>query len=262
MRSCVDVRRIPIVKSHPKVNALNISLTRNAVINASYWNVLSNYNCCSDFNRATLDLYNWLQLRVLKYVNGTTWLKNGKMTPTYDITVTLKWALRRLKSPAYRLFAQSSVQAQMKENIKAPHYWPFWGESTGDRRIALTKGQQRGKCFHLLTSSWQLPYRITLVSFTSEIIEQIIQGGDKPLRPHQPALEEEQPAGAMALVERCWEEDPQKRPDFSEIRARVRDFNKGKYVLRMWFFVSCAHFLMARTNMEERIMVAFRQKHP
>ena len=45
---------------------LNILLTRNAVINAPHWNVLSNYNCCSDFNRATLDLYNWLQLRAFK----------------------------------------------------------------------------------------------------------------------------------------------------------------------------------------------------
>ena len=24
-------------------------------------------------------------------------------------------------------------QAQIKENIKAPHHWPMWGESTGDR---------------------------------------------------------------------------------------------------------------------------------
>ena len=27
-----------------------------------------------------------------------------------------------------------------KENIKAPRYWPLWGESTGDRWIPLTKG--------------------------------------------------------------------------------------------------------------------------
>ena len=31
--------------------------------------------------------------------------------------------------------------------------WPFWGESTGDRCTPLTKGQQRWKCFHLMTSS-------------------------------------------------------------------------------------------------------------
>ena len=33
------------------------------------------------------------------------------------------------------------VQVQIKENIKAPRYWPLWGESTGDRWIPLTKGQ-------------------------------------------------------------------------------------------------------------------------
>ena len=33
------------------------------------------------------------------------------------------------------------VQAQIKENIKAPRHWLLWGESTGDRWIALTKGQ-------------------------------------------------------------------------------------------------------------------------
>ena len=32
--------------------------------------------------------------------------------------------------------------------------WHWWGEFTGERWIPLTKGQQRGKCFDLMTSSW------------------------------------------------------------------------------------------------------------
>ena len=44
----------------------------------------------------------------------------------------------RLKSPAYRLFAQPFGQARIKENIKAPRHWPLWGESTGDWWIPLT----------------------------------------------------------------------------------------------------------------------------
>ena len=40
-----------------------------------------------------------------------------------------------------------------KENIRAPRHWPLWGEFTGDRWISRTKGQERGKCFHLMTSS-------------------------------------------------------------------------------------------------------------
>ena len=43
-----------------------------------------------------------------------------------------------------------------KENIKAPRHWPLWGEFTGDQRIPRTKGQLRGKCSHLMTSSWVL----------------------------------------------------------------------------------------------------------
>ena len=34
-----------------------------------------------------------------------------------------------LKSPASRLFAQTFIQAQIKENIKAPRHWPLCGNS-------------------------------------------------------------------------------------------------------------------------------------
>ena len=57
------------------------------------------------------------------------------------IIVTSWWARWRLKSPASRLFTQPFVQAQIKENIKAPPLWPLYGEFTGDRWIPSTKGQ-------------------------------------------------------------------------------------------------------------------------
>ena len=38
-----------------------------------------------------------------------------------------------LKSPGSRLFAEPFVQAQIKEYIKAPRYWPLGGKVTGDR---------------------------------------------------------------------------------------------------------------------------------
>ena len=47
----------------------------------------------------------------------------------------------RLKSPALPLFTQPFIQAQIKENIKAPHHWPLYGEFTGDRQIPRTNGQ-------------------------------------------------------------------------------------------------------------------------
>ena len=38
----------------------------------------------------------------------------------------MRW---RLKSTASRLFTQPFIQAQIKENIKIPHHWPFYGNS-------------------------------------------------------------------------------------------------------------------------------------
>ena len=49
--------------------------------------------------------------------------------------MTSWWARWRLKSPASRLFTQSFIQAQIKENIKAPCHWSLWGEFVGDRWI-------------------------------------------------------------------------------------------------------------------------------
>ena len=70
------------------------------------------------------------------------------------ITVTSKWAWQHLKSPASWLFSQPFIQTQIKGNIKAPRHWPLCGEFTGDRWIPPTIGQLRGKCFHLMMSSW------------------------------------------------------------------------------------------------------------
>ena len=42
------------------------------------------------------------------------------------IAVTSQWARWHLKSPASRLFSQAFIQAQIKENIKAPRQWPLY----------------------------------------------------------------------------------------------------------------------------------------
>ena len=40
-----------------------------------------------------------------------------------------------------RLFTELFIQAQIKENTKAPRHWPLCMEFTGDRWIPRTKGQ-------------------------------------------------------------------------------------------------------------------------
>ena len=68
-----------------------------------------------------------------------------------NITVTSQWTRWHFKSPASRLFTQPFIQAQIKENIKAPRPWPLFGEFTGD---SPHKGPVTLKCFHWMTSSW------------------------------------------------------------------------------------------------------------
>ena len=77
------------------------------------------------------------------------------VTWLWDITMTSWWPQWRLKSSASRLFTQPFIQTQIKENIKALRNLPFeWGIHR-DRRIPRTNGQLRGKCIHLMTSSWK-----------------------------------------------------------------------------------------------------------
>ena len=40
------------------------------------------------------------------------------------ITMTSFWARWRLKSPAFRLYTQTFVHAQINKNIKVPRHWP------------------------------------------------------------------------------------------------------------------------------------------
>ena len=78
------------------------------------------------------------------YFSSGTWildLSHDQIWANWLADVT--W---RRKSPASRLFTQPFIQAQIKVNIKAPRHWPMW--------IPRRKGQWRGKCFHLMTSSW------------------------------------------------------------------------------------------------------------
>ena len=61
-------------------------------------------------------------------------VSNGRLA-NRGLTSSLQWRDNetrwRLKSPASRLFTQPLVQAQIKENIKAPRHWLCEGNSLG-----------------------------------------------------------------------------------------------------------------------------------
>ena len=53
--------------------------------------------------------------------------------------MTSLWARWRLKSSAFRLFTQPFVQAQIKENIRAPRHWPVWGDVNSPHKWPVTR---------------------------------------------------------------------------------------------------------------------------
>ena len=89
--------------------------------------------------------------------------------------MTSKWAWWRLKSPTSRLFTQSFIQTQIKENIKALCHWPLCGEFTSDWWIPRTNDQLRGKCFHLMKSSWEV-FKVSICEMSLQNTSLVSQG--------------------------------------------------------------------------------------
>ena len=52
------------------------------------------------------------------------------------------------------LKSEIRLKSETAPHPRAPRHWPLCGEFPGDRWIPRTNGQLRGKCFHLMTSSW------------------------------------------------------------------------------------------------------------
>ena len=112
--------------------------------------------CTVDANAFKRRFYNPLSLTEINRYAQSSLAYINVILIYVTITKTSQWARWLLKSPDSRLFTQLYIQAKVEENIKAPCHWPLCGEFTGDRRIPRTKGQLRGKFFHLMTSSCKL----------------------------------------------------------------------------------------------------------
>ena len=84
--------------------------------------------------------------------NGCYYLSSRCQNSYYSSTVFIKDSGRLHNSDAIMstmasqitsltIFTQPLIQAQIKENTKAPRHWPLWGEFIGDRWVPRTKGQ-------------------------------------------------------------------------------------------------------------------------
>ena len=87
-----------------------------------------------------------------------------------------------LKSPATQLFVQRFVQTDKKKK-KSAHYWPFVRLSRWWPMVPLTTGQQCGKPFHVMTSSWAKPVLIFLYKQLSLFVNKIPRKNTLLMRP-------------------------------------------------------------------------------
>ena len=83
------------------------------------------------------------------------WKTTKLWTCTYKVGIitTVAWASWHVKLPATWLLVQQFVQAD-KGEIKAPHHWSLWKDSTCDLRIPFTKSLGGKSHFHVMTSTW------------------------------------------------------------------------------------------------------------
>ena len=108
---------------------------------------------CSTFYEVTLSSDNTARyLSLMKHCKASIICFITELHGFISDVIMSKMA-SQITGPASRLPAQPLVHAEIKENIRAPRYWPLLGEFTGDRWTPCTKGQWRGNFIHLMTSS-------------------------------------------------------------------------------------------------------------
>ena len=91
------------------------------------------------------------------YNNLTSYLFNQSIIPPNDNDVIVSTMASQITSLTIVFILNHLFKVQIKWNIKAPRYWPLWGEITSDRWIPHTKGQWRWKCFHLIPVTGEFP---------------------------------------------------------------------------------------------------------
>lgn len=73
--------------------------------------------------------------------------------------------------------------------------------------------------------------------YSKEVIEQVIAKQDPPYRPKMPGLSDGEKSTndlISRMVHECWDEDPDARPSFSDLKRQLRKINRGRWVELGW----------------------------
>ena len=61
-----------------------------------------------------------------------------------------------------------------------------------------------------------------------DIIGQVKRQQDPPFRPELPDLTDDTHPDVPGLISRCWAEDPEERPSFTDISSKLKEMNEGR----------------------------------
>ena len=107
--------------------------TGHTYIGQPHWSqIFSAIPCHASQTWCDWDLCSWSVFRIITAVEYEV-LCNFWDTSMANITYINITYINDCTVAYIHALDQSLVQAQIKENIKAPRHWPLWGESTGDR---------------------------------------------------------------------------------------------------------------------------------
>ena len=125
---------------------------------AMHPNLLSNKRYSSAMASSIIIYFSYLnQIEAITYSTWVFKIPENDFDQPNGKDISLQWRHNEhdgvLNHQPHECLLNRLFKAQIKENIKAPRHWPLWGEFTGHPWIPRTKGQWRGKCFHLMTSS-------------------------------------------------------------------------------------------------------------
>ena len=113
------------------------------------------------YKRVHCGIWDWCIAGLVQQVYWVLYLPPWPSGVTIVFTgfeTSLRWRHNELDGVSnhqpYDSLPNRLFRHRWKKTIKARRHWPLWGEFTGDRWIPRAKGQWRGECFHLMTSSW------------------------------------------------------------------------------------------------------------
>lgn len=169
----------------------------------------------------------------MSYLHSTEIKFHGRLKSS-NCVIDGRWVL---KITDYGLHKFKSNQTEKEdEGEYAQYYRMLWSAPEHLRQGPYSLGSQKGDVysFGIILQEIQTrsgPFDLAYYhSEPKEITQRLISQEVPPFRPKLNVVNSSDLPGLKALTERCWDEYPEARPDFSEVKKHVRKLSNGRHI--------------------------------